>query len=298
MESRRLRTVTVSVVLHLLLILIWASALKWNLFGTVQQKVLDNEPLVFVLQEQNRSRQVIEAPDDAKVNDPPKDAQFASDKNALARNSETDPILDTGAPFARGDFDFPELPTEQGPVGEPGLQAEASNTFEEKNISQNEVEEEKTDNIVDNRKSDFKREFLTRPRETVQAGVSQSVPRVRYDNRKSRAPDMGGMSFNTYNWDFAPYMLVLKKKVQGNIFPPPAFTHLGLIKGETLLRFKIYPNGELRDLELLEYTGHETLMKTSMSSINISAPFQPLPDDFPEPFLEVTAKFFFYIRGR
>jgi hypothetical protein len=203
-----------------------------------------------------------------------------------------------GDPFARGDFDFPELPTEQGPVGEPGVQAESNDLSKERENSQDELKEEKTDNIVDNRTSDFNRELLTKPQETMQAGVSQNIPTVRYDNRKSRAPDMGGMSFNTYNWDFAPYMLILKKKVQGNIFPPPAFTHMGLIKGETLLRFKIYPNGELRDLELLEYTGHETLMKTSISSINISAPFLPLPDDFPEPFLEVTAKFFFYIRGR
>ena len=298
MDSKRITTITVSVVLHVLIFLIWASALKWNLFPTAQENLLDNEPLVFELQEQNRSRQVVEAPDDARVKDPPKEPQFASDKNALARNSETDPSLDTGAPFARGDFDFPELPTEQGPVGEPGVQAESNNLPREINNSQDEVKEEKTDNIVDKRTSDFNRELLTKPQQTMQAGVSQNIPRVRYDNHKSRAPDMGGMSFNTYNWDFAPYMLILKKKVQGNIFPPPAFTHLGLIKGETLLRFKIYPNGELRDLELLEYTGHETLMKTSMSSINISAPFQPLPGDFPEPFLEVTAKFFFYIRGR
>ncbi len=298
MDSRRFKTITVSVVLHVLIFLIWASALKWNFFAAGHESPPDKEPLVFVLQEQNRPKQVVEVPDDAKVKDPPKDPRFASDKNALARNSETDPNLDMGDPFARGDFDFPELPTEQGPVGEPGVQTEANNRSQEMANSQNKVEEEKTDNIVDNRKSDFKREFLTRPRKTMQAGVSQNIPRVRYDNRKSRAPDMGGMSFNTYNWDFAPYMLVLKKKVQGNIFPPPAFTHMGLIRGETLLRFKIYPNGELRDLVLLEYTGHETLMKTSISSINISAPFQPLPADFPEPFLEVTAKFFFYIRGR
>jgi len=298
LDSKRFKTITVSVVLHVLIFLIWASALKWNLFATAQEKLLVNEPLVFELLEQNRSRQVVEVPDDAKVKDPPEDPRFASDKNALARNSETDANLDMGDPFARGDFDFPELPTEQGPVGEPGVQAESNDLSKERENSQDELKEEKTDNIVDNRTSDFNRELLTKPQETMQAGVSQNIPTVRYDNRKSRAPDMGGMSFNTYNWDFAPYMLILKKKVQGNIFPPPAFTHMGLIKGETLLRFKIYPNGELRDLELLEYTGHETLMKTSISSINISAPFQPLPDDFPEPFLEVTAKFLFYIRRR
>ncbi len=298
MEAKRVTTITVSVTLHLLLILIWTSALKWGWFASAQTSPLDNESIVFELEEQQRPNQVVETPEDAQIKDPPLDPQFASDKNARARNSETDPNLDMGAPFARGDFDFPELPTEQGPIGEPGVQADANNTSQDKPNAKDKDEEEKTDNIVDSRTSDFKRELLTKPTQTVQAGVSQSIPRARYDNQESKAPDMGGMSFNTYDWDFAPYMLTLKKKVQGNIFPPPAFTHLGLIKGETLLRFKIYPNGELRDLELLEYTGHETLMKTSMSSINISAPFQPLPDDFPEPFLEVTAKYFFYIKGR
>ena len=87
MDSKRLKTITASMVLHLLIILIWASALKWNLFATSHERPLDDEPLVFELQEQNRPKQVVEVPDDAKVKDPPKDPQFASDKNALARNT-------------------------------------------------------------------------------------------------------------------------------------------------------------------------------------------------------------------
>ena len=73
-------------VLHLLIILIWASALKWNLFATSHESPLDNEPLVFELQEQNRPQQVVEVPEDA---DHP--------KRRSSRRSCRD-FLDGGAP--------------------------------------------------------------------------------------------------------------------------------------------------------------------------------------------------------
>jgi hypothetical protein len=68
-----------------------------------------------------------------------------------------------------------------------------------------------------------------------------------------------------------------------------------MISGETLLRFKIYPNGQLRDLEILGYEGHESLMRTSSNAVEASAPFPKLPSDFPEPYLEVTGKFMYLI---
>ncbi|MFQ5676837.1 MAG: energy transducer TonB [bacterium] len=298
MDSQRYKTITASVILHLLFFLLWLAAIELDLFAdSDSQNRVDNKPLVFELQN-DLPKQVIETPEDAKLTEKPENPQFASDKNALARNSETDPAADNGAPFARGDFEFPELPKPQGPVGEPVNATETNPQEQEASTSERKTEEENADEIVDTRKSNFSREFLTRPQRKRRAGVTENVPTVRYDNRNSKTPDMGGLSFNTYDWDFAPYMLVLKKKIQRNIFPPAAFTRLGMIKGETLLRFRIYPNGELRDLVLLEYNGHRTLMETSMSAVRISAPFPELPDDFPEDYLEVTGKFFYFLRGR
>ena len=66
---------------------------------------------------------------------------------------------------------------------------------------------------------------------------------------------------------------------------------MGLFSGQTFLRFKIYRDGTLRDLELLNYRGHKTLMETSMRAIELSVPLQKLPPDFPKEFLEVTAQF-------
>ena len=143
----------------------------------------------------------------------------------------------------------------------------------------------------------------SRPQNTKEAGKSKTpfqlpMPGVQHDHRDSQVPDSGGLSFNTYNWDFAPYMLELKERISRNIFPPLAFSQLGMIDGDTLLRFKIYPNGELRDLELLAYQGHRSLMETSTLAIKVSAPFRKLPGDFPEPYLEVTAKFSFLIKNK
>jgi hypothetical protein len=91
-------------------------------------------------------------------------------------------------------------------------------------------------------------------------------------------------------------MLELKRRVQRNIHPPSAFKDLGLISGETLLRFKIYPNGMLKDLEILNYQGHKSLMITSSNAVEISAPFPPLPREFPEDYLEVTGKFIYFVQ--
>jgi outer membrane biosynthesis protein TonB len=122
----------------------------------------------------------------------------------------------------------------------------------------------------------------------VQSSAAQTALR---DQRQTRAPQLGSFSLDTYEWNFAPYMLWLKQRVQGNIYPPPAFTHMGLISGQTLLRFKIHRDGSLRDLELLNYRGHKSLMETSMRAIELSVPLQKLPPDFPKDYLEVTAQF-------
>ena len=49
-------------------------------------------------------------------------------------------------------------------------------------------------------------------------------------------------------------------------------------------------------LEVLEYIGHKTLMETSVRAIEVSAPFKPLPVDFPEDYLEITAQFYYFNR--
>ncbi|MCX6581174.1 MAG: hypothetical protein NT166_13425 [Candidatus Aminicenantes bacterium] len=299
-----------SILLHILFLLLWEGAVRLKLFDVaiptpaVSPAQKENEPLVFDLQQQpDLPREVIETPADAKTVDKQTKGNFLSDKNALARNPETDPNLKEGEPFARGDLDVHELPQNQGPQGQPLPPVQQVQPREQqKEMNQPKAEPDSqvkettpdTDGITHT--GDLVSQHLQKQQQEMRPGVQEQLPSVKYDNQQSRALDMGGLSFNTYNWNFAPYMLELKRRVQRNIHPPPAFRELGLISGETLLRFKIYPNGMLKDLEILGYTGHKSLMVTSSNAIEVSAPFLPLPRDFPEDYLEVTGKFIYFVQ--
>ncbi|RMF58928.1 MAG: hypothetical protein D6743_17060 [Calditrichaeota bacterium] len=283
------RALVASILLHLLVLLLWSEITQLDLFAIDVKKPVERDPLVFEFEAPKRTREVVETPEDAKVDEFQKDADLASDKNARARNPEADPDLDLGKAFSRGDLFAHELPTNPSTPGKQGVESEQESQQDQPTPKQ------KNDLYAENTQGEFRREYLVKPRSTTHAGGDPNLPKVRYDNQDSRAPDMGGLSFNTYNWDFAPYMLALKKRVEGNIFPPPAFTRLGMIQGETLLSFKIYPNGEMRDLKVIDYSGHHTLMETSVRAIEVSAPFPKLPRDFPEPYLEVTAKFSYLV---
>jgi hypothetical protein len=241
-----------------------------------------NAPLVFELPQPDLPQEVIATPADAKTTNQPKKADFLSDKNALARNQGPAPNLRLGDdPFSRGDFVSHDLPPRPAT---PEKEAVAALPKERA------VEPDKSP-------AEANQDLLTEET-TASSQLQLPLPGVQHDYRDSQVPDSDGLSFNTYNWDFAPYMLELKERISHNIFPPLAFSQLGMIDGDTLLRFKIYPNGELRDLELLAYQGHKSLMETSTLAVKVSAPFQKLPNNFPEPYLEVTAKFSFFIKNK
>ena len=282
--------ILLSILLHILFLAFWDSFIiidHSRVSGIAPPAAAKNAPLVFDLVQPDQPREVIATPADAKTTPHPQKADFLSDKNALARNQEPAPNVRLGDdPYARGDFvshELPELPA--NPEREAATQPEKRPADADPQWSRSETT------------------GTFQPQEKQDPGKSKSPfrlpsPGVAHDNRDSQVADSGGMSFNTYNWDFAPYMLELKERIRRNIFPPIAFSQLGMIDGDTLLRFKIYPNGELRDLELLAYQGHRSLMETSTLAIKVSAPFRKLPTDFPEPFLQVTAKFTFFIKNK
>jgi protein TonB len=249
-------------------------------------------PLVFDLQPPDLPREVIATPDDARTTKTPQKADFLSDKNALARNQEPAPLLpETGEPFSRGDLASHDLPPspplpEQPRRPEPARPEAQAGDKRESDSPDPEAEANAGRVAPREQKPD------AAPRRPFRL----ELPGVPHKQLEGRAAEAGGLSFNTYDWDFAPYMLALKQRIGRNIFPPLAYTMLGMIDGDTMLRFKIYPNGRLADLELLGYSGHRTLMETSRSAITISAPFPALPADFPKPYLEVTARFSYFVK--
>jgi len=250
--------------------------------------VVIHRPLIAPYKE-NRSAwafTLAETPESARRAKPPEQARHVSDKNAVAQNPEAPQNLPTGAPFANG----VSREADTGPS--PELQSEKMESAASQKTSEDLVSSRiEAVRPTDGRYSSFRREFLT--------GETESHSRWPYVSRyapgrqslDSRAPDLGSFSLNTYAWDYAPYLLWLRERVQRNIYPPPAFTQMGIISGRTILRFRITRNGALQNLALLGYEGHKSLMETSMRAIQSSAPFRNLPKNFPEDYLEVTAQF-------
>ena len=126
-----------------------------------------------------------------------------------------------------------------------------------------------------------------------------SLPEMNPDfkNESSARASVGGISINTTAWDFAPYLLDLKQRVKQHWIPPLAFTALGAIHGYTKINFRIYPDGKLEALEVIETNGHESLHRSSLNAIKGAAPFRPLPKDFPEEYLEITFGFYYLLPG-
>lgn len=282
----REKVVLLSILLHLLVFLLWENAAILGIFTAAPKPPPPSPPLVLDLQPpaEPENKRVIESPADAQIPQPPQKAEALSDRNARAQNPEVDeskPLGDT--PYSRGDIDsFTPPPSPEPTPSSPLPSQPAADQRFDKLLD--------TESIVrDSFNKQLQEQTQASPSDRERIGVS-------HQQLAKRVKDMGGLAFNTYNWDFAPYMLRLKALIEQNIHPPYAFSHLGLIEGATILRFKIFPDGVLRDLEVLDYKGHRTLMETSTAAIQISAPFPDLPKNFPEPYLEVTGKFIYMIQ--
>lgn len=274
-----------------------------HVLGFVSSRLIGLVPLVPIRlsellkrAEQDEQRMVfelVETPESARSEQPPKEARLLSDKNTIARDQYDQKDKPDGDPYSEGDLDIKQWPEPAKDVAPPAAPAKVEPDQEP--IANDQL---LANNRIRYESPKFSRQELLKknPSDGNDRWSERSPERPLYENRKFSAEDLGGFSFNTYAWDFAPYMLEMKRKVERNVFPPPAFTRMGLISGETVLRFKVMPNGEVKDLVVLQSTGHESLKETSVNAIKNSAPFRPLPADFPENYLEVTAAFTYYVR--
>lgn len=109
---------------------------------------------------------------------------------------------------------------------------------------------------------------------------------------------LGGVSFNTLEWDFAPYAIELKRRIAERWYPPIAFTYGGLYGGVTVLRFRIALDGTLTGPELVSGAEHSSLDTAAINAVTLAAPFRALPDGFPEAHLEVTFSFHYLLGPR
>jgi outer membrane biosynthesis protein TonB len=142
----------------------------------------------------------------------------------------------------------------------------------------------------------FKRsKFITQSSPSPEPSLPAENPAFR--NTGSTRASVGGISINTTAWDFAPYLLDLKHRIKQHWIPPLAFTALGAIHGYTKINFRIYPDGSMEALTVVESKGHKSLHKSSENAIKGAAPFRRLPDHFPEDYLDITFGFYYLLPG-
>ncbi len=277
-------TIIVSILLHIIIFFLAEKTVDFTLLGAKAIPEIINEPIVFDLGENEHPKQVIETTEDQRSTKRAEKPSYMSDKNTIARNPDPGKELKSGNPYSEGDLNIPSLPEimREGKPEEP----------------KEKIDPDKKESVE--KTKDNKNSISENMEEVPELNTSNPGGSIRnqilHKNILAKVKELGGFAFNTYDWDFAPYMLELKIRIQDNLFPPIAFSRLGMIDGETLLRFRIYPDGSLERLTLLNTKGHKSLVDTSVNAVEISAPFPLLPDDFPKPFLEVTGKFIYFIR--
>ena len=279
MNSKRILWIALilSLLAHLLVMLFFPHLSKIELIALKQdQQVVEDKRITF---------EFIETPDVPEDENLEKQ-NLVSDKNLAAANEVESELPVDVNPFSEGVTEIKEFPQTES------VEMQPENKPEEI-VQETPIEEsqEQSDEIV--------------VREDNEKQIHQAQPesvylpsQLDYNNVISEVEKAGGVSFNTYKWNFAPYMLYLKKKIQGNLNPPPGFTYLGLIHGDVLVRFIILPNGTLKDVKVLHSEAHNSLVQASTGSITISAPFLPLPKDFPEDYLVVTSLFSYIVEKK
>ncbi|HEX38383.1 MAG TPA: hypothetical protein ENG70_05995 [Candidatus Cloacimonetes bacterium] len=283
MNSKRILWIAlvISIIIHFLILVIfpYISTIRLDFFPARAEEERENR-LVF---------EIVETPD---VPDDAQDVEtdVVSDKSLIAAD-EIESVLPEGElPFNDGESkikDFQEIVE---------VKILSKQQIREKDISTNQQDDEQEALAAE--KANSSHDPLSSQKESILPQLQEQNIKPTYDNMISEVEKYGGISFNTYNWNFAPYMLYLKKKIQNNLHPPPGFTYLGLIQGKVLVRFEILRNGNLNDLEVLHSNAHASLVGVSTGSIEISAPFQPLPPDFPEDSLIVTSLFSYIVEKK
>jgi len=109
----------------------------------------------------------------------------------------------------------------------------------------------------------------------------QDIFQEEMHNPGGNAALFGDVSLNTLEWAYAPWLQRFRRDFVRNWVAPYAY-YLGLINGWTLVELEIAKDGRLLRLDLLDQQGHESLSQQSIASFKATAPFRPLPKDFPE----------------
>lgn len=104
------------------------------------------------------------------------------------------------------------------------------------------------------------------------------------------------VDINTSEFEFASYLLGLKRKIQNAWIYPPDAAKNG-IGGRLTLEFSIARDGRLVNVSLLDSSGHPLLDQSAVSAIKSAAPYIPFPERMRAKRLRIRANFI-YVTNR
>ncbi len=247
----------------------------WLTYDTKNIKKAQPEEVTIVFPENKpRPQQPREVVQNMNENENvPTDASLLSEKNSQARNPVKSDKIST-SPLSRGNSPFSNLS---------GAQSKKKNSFFKKKTFSKNALRGRTAKTPSERYREEQKQSAS-----ASAGSNQMM-----NQRNFSVEEVGALSLSTYKWQWAPYINAMKNKLTRVWFPPAAYYQLGLIHGQTVLRYTISKEGKILDLTVLDHSGHESLKTSSVKAIESLFPFLPLPEDFPDETLTITAKLFY-----
>ncbi|MCK5075962.1 MAG: hypothetical protein KAR38_06275 [Calditrichia bacterium] len=136
-------------------------------------------------------------------------------------------------------------------------------------------------------KNQFSKEYLLKEEpENLFKKTQDSESEQNYELKEFSGESVGKFKLSTYEWEWAPWMLAFQKKLYRMWSAPPAW-QIGLIYGYTDALLIITKNGKLLKYEVLDHTGHLSLKTSSVNALESIFPFQELPPEFPDEYLEL-----------
>lgn len=114
---------------------------------------------------------------------------------------------------------------------------------------------------------------------------SKEIARLSAQNEKfwqayGKRPDPKYLHANTKKHQDAAYLLAWTRKVEqiGNLNYPDDARRKGL-SGNLILEVRLKPDGTLKNVSLLQTSGHKTLDDAAIRIVNLAAPFAKIPEN-------------------
>jgi hypothetical protein len=144
-------------------------------------------------------------------------------------------------------------------------------------------ETEKTDKEDEFRNNENVIPFISKQKQSVLESITKS-------NEGQRG--WGGQTYelNTYQWNFAPYMLKWKNRMTGHWYKITSRINFNPYAplGSMRIYVKLDRQGRLLDSKILDYNCDRSFVSPAYASVLNSFPLDPLPGTFPDDILETT----------